>query len=312
MHKNMKYVFWVLILVLSFVIGYLSTMSIWKNETIPIEIQISQVESQSSLHTETQQPQIETPQLSIEESTSRRLSTTSLVNEEVVVLLYHHILKDEENPYDNNYSVISYNYFEEHLKYLSKNGYSTISLTDLENFLYNQTPLPEKSVLITFDDGYLSNYTYAFPLLAAYGMQGVIFPITYTVEEKSVVFDPNRRDKLSWGQISVTDDIFEYGSHTHNLHQVINGQPAILAFQDSIIRQDLTKSMELLDTTAIAYPFGAYDEATIDLVKGLGYKLGFTTTEGRVTHETSPYEIPRYGMFSYTSVKALENILENK
>ncbi|WP_105615126.1 polysaccharide deacetylase family protein [Vallitalea okinawensis] len=316
MNKNMKYFFLILILVLSFLIGYLSTMSIWKNETIPIEIQISQVESLNSMHVEVEhavQPQLEkTLQLTIEESSRRQLSTTSLVNEEVVVLLYHHILKDEENPYENNYSVISYNYFEDHLKYLSENGYTTISLKDLEDFLYNQTPLPKKSVLITFDDGYLSNFTYAFPLLAAYGMQGVVFPITHAVEEKSVVFDPNKRDKLSWGQIGVTDDVFEYGSHTHNLHQLIYGQPAIFAFSDKTIREDLLTSMELLNTTAVAYPFGAYDEATIDIVKELGYKLGFTTKEGRVTQETDPYEIPRYGMFSYTSVKVLEDILDNK
>ncbi len=108
----------------------------------------------------------------------------------VPTLLYHRFLswekarngeiRDDEPIYacyDKN--------FEEQMKLLSENGYHTISISDYVDFVKKGTPLPKKPVIITFDDGFLSNYLYAFPILKRYNQTATIF---MTVDRNSENF----------------------------------------------------------------------------------------------------------------------------
>src|SRR5699024_8650035 len=92
--------------------------------------------------------------------------------------MYHHI--DE---YGDDSVTISESLFEEQLEYLYENGYNTVSLDQLVGFVENGTPLPERPVMITFDDGYESNYTIAFELLRKYGFCASIFVVASEVGE---------------------------------------------------------------------------------------------------------------------------------
>ena len=80
--------------------------------------------------------------------------------QEIPILMYHHL---EENI--NNNTVISPENFENQMKLLKMEGYHAISAQQLYDYLNGQTPLPQKPVLITFDDGYFSNYEKAYPIL---------------------------------------------------------------------------------------------------------------------------------------------------
>ena len=80
----------------------------------------------------------------------------------VVILMYHSLLKD---PARQGKYVVSPDLFENDLRWLKENGYSFVEMQDLINFVYSGSSLPEKSVVITFDDGYYNNYLYAYPLL---------------------------------------------------------------------------------------------------------------------------------------------------
>ena len=73
--------------------------------------------------------------------------------------------------------------FEEHCRVLAENGWRGVGLDEAEAFLVNGEPLPEKSVLFTFDDGFLDNYLYAMPLLHKYGHKGVMFAVSGRLEE---------------------------------------------------------------------------------------------------------------------------------
>ena len=66
--------------------------------------------------------------------------------------------------------------FESDLKYLKENGYHTVVVQDLIDYVEKGVPLPEKPVMLTFDDGYYNNYYYAFPLLEEYDAKIVISP----------------------------------------------------------------------------------------------------------------------------------------
>ena len=87
------------------------------------------------------------------------------------VLMYHHILESSSRLGDY---VISPQQFEADLQFLSVHGYQTVTVLDILRLVQTGGPLPEKPVLITFDDGYESTYAYAFPLLKKYGMTAVV------------------------------------------------------------------------------------------------------------------------------------------
>ena len=95
------------------------------------------------------------------------------------VLIYH---------YTNNSGTpltMPVNVFEEHCRILAENGWHGICLEEAEAFFLGEGPLPPKSVLISFDDGYLDNYVYAWPILRKYGHKGVIFPVADVVTATS-------------------------------------------------------------------------------------------------------------------------------
>jgi len=94
----------------------------------------------------------------------------------IPILTYHHI---KESANDN--TTITAEQFENHLKILKKNNYNTIQISDLIKYVYNGIELPSNPILITFDDGYYSNYEYAFPLLKKYDMKATIFVIGISV-----------------------------------------------------------------------------------------------------------------------------------
>ncbi|MBQ5568509.1 MAG: polysaccharide deacetylase family protein, partial [Oscillospiraceae bacterium] len=84
----------------------------------------------------------------------------------VPILTYHHITDT-----GNGDTEISEEAFRAQMAALSEMGYTSVFFSDLESYVNYGTPLPEKPVVITFDDGYMSNYSRAFPILEEYGMK---------------------------------------------------------------------------------------------------------------------------------------------
>ena len=107
--------------------------------------------------------------------------TDSKSNYDIVVsiIMYHSLLNDETL---HNAYTITPSLFEEDLKFLTENNYKTITVKDLINYVYSDYELPEKCIMLTFDDGYYNNYTYAYPLLKKYNCKAVISPIASFTE----------------------------------------------------------------------------------------------------------------------------------
>ncbi|MBL3583269.1 polysaccharide deacetylase family protein [Oleidesulfovibrio alaskensis] len=97
------------------------------------------------------------------------------------VLMYHYVSKCEGS------ISVDPRTFEDHCRTLAARGWHGISLHEAEQFLLNGTPLPRRSVLITFDDGYLDNYIYAWPVLKKYGHKAVIFAVTSKIENHATL-----------------------------------------------------------------------------------------------------------------------------
>jgi peptidoglycan/xylan/chitin deacetylase (PgdA/CDA1 family) len=179
--------------------------------------------------------------------------------------------------------------FEEQMEYLHKNGYHTIAPDQLMAYLRYGKQLPDKPIMITFDDGYLDNYTNAYPIMKKYDFTATIFIIT------NLISQDNRF--MTWDQIREMQQYgIVFGSHTANhksltsltKEQVMNG---LSQSRDEITRQ-LGKSPKYF-----AYPTGTYNGEIEEMVRASGYKAAFTIEYGQVGADSDLYLLQRIPIF---------------
>lgn len=144
--------------------------------------------------------------------------------QKVPVFMYHSVGIPNNN-WKWNFLTTPYQDFEQQLKYLKKNDFSTIDLEQLYNHIHNDIPIPKKSIVLTFDDGYLDNYIFAYPLLKKYGFKGIIFINPEFIDPRKIVrkrFDENpkinSRDSigfLSWEEMKIMEanNVMDIQSH---------------------------------------------------------------------------------------------------
>ena len=141
---------------------------------------------------------------------------------DVPVLMYHHLA---ERP--NESTIVTPETFEHQLQVISDAGYHTVTVQDLIRYVYSGEELPENPVCITFDDGYLSNYEIAYPLLKKHGMKATIFVIGSSVG-CSEYKESGRKIKphFSWAQAAEMMDsgLIDIQSHTWDMHQWCEGE----------------------------------------------------------------------------------------
>lgn len=179
--------------------------------------------------------------------------------------------------------------FEQHMKWLQEYGYTSITPEELYNFIVNGSELPEKPVLITFDDGYKDNYTNAYPIMKKYGFKGTIFVVTGFLG----VYD----NYLTWEQAGeLAENGFSIESHTHN-------HKSMTEASDDDISKELAKSRDTLkeklgvEADFIAYPTGTYNLHIAELVKEAGYKGAFTIKYDNASRDSNVYAIERVPIF---------------
>ncbi|PFO80413.1 MULTISPECIES: polysaccharide deacetylase family protein [Bacillus cereus group] len=237
-------------------------------------------------------------------------------DQKIPVLMYHHLLKNDEKQshpsFKNKGTVSTVEQFEKQMKYLVDNHYHTLTLQEFEDFMVRKKKLPEKSVLITFDDGLKSNYIYAYPILKKYQMHAVVFVITSRLTDEIEKFNPRELQPLSKTELDQMRDVFEIGSHTHNLHNRSNGEVDLIDKDQEAVKKDIQESKQLLKTDYFCYPFGIYNQKSITILKDLKFHLAFTTNEGYATQENKRLEINRFGISPQVDMKKFADIVSGK
>ena len=230
----------------------------------------------------------------------------------IPILLYHHILPAEDlNKYgwSGNNSVISLENFHEQMMFLHNNNFRTATLGELEQFLSNGKELPKKTVVITFDDGYLSNAVYAYPVLKEYGFSGTIFMVGITASVEQKIFSPDRLQHISAFKLDDYRDVFEFGCHTYDMHRKIDNRAVLVNSNRDEVTQDLLKNKELICSRYFSYPYGIYNEEAIRILKDNGYKLAFTVNRGYVTAKSNKYKLQRFSISPSLTMKEFEKIV---
>ena len=204
----------------------------------------------------------------------------------VPVLNYHQVEEKNGNPL-----TLWPDQFETQMSYLADEGYTTITIDEMMDALENGTPLPDKPVIITFDDGYADNYEYAYPILKKYGFKATIFLI--------YDFTNAYPNYLTWDQIN---EMKESGLIRFESHTMTHANLAELTSTDEL-RHEIADSHDLLsdklgyDMHYIAYPGGRVNAEIEELTRAAGYRGGFTVHYGLSTPEEGRYQMDRIPIF---------------
>ncbi|MGM0754166.1 MAG: polysaccharide deacetylase family protein [Bacillota bacterium] len=238
----------------------------------------------------------------------------------IPVLTYHRITHEEDLTKRHyikgkiNPMIVTTENFKRQMDYLKENGFVTLTMSELYAFLTNDLDVPEKSVVLTFDDGYKDNYIEAYPILKEHGFKAANFLITGAISNRIQTYTPKYVQYFSTKELSKACDVFDYESHTYNLHKREkkdkNGRLAyLLSKSDQEVKKDLETSIFHLEgeNLAFAYPYGEYSPRTIDTLRDLGFKMAFTTEEDIATPASHLYEIPRFQIFYSVSMKKFKS-----
>ncbi|OTN75731.1 hypothetical protein A5886_000807 [Enterococcus sp. 8G7_MSG3316] len=185
-------------------------------------------------------------------------------------------------------------HFKQQLAFLKAENYHTLTLAEVKGYLLAQQPLPEKSVLLTFDDCYQSLKEYAYPLLKEFGFKASVFVVTGWLFDTLYSYDPNHSRTLSASELLTMTDVFEYANHTHHFHERKGSKGRSMWETAADFAADLRLCNQFVAIKDVfAYPFGFYDEATMATLTDGGFKLAFTTKPGVNTTNTAPLELHR-------------------
>ena len=202
------------------------------------------------------------------------------------VLMYHHVQPIDFSTSNAFVSDLTLppTQFEQQLRYLRDRGFKSVKMEDLYLFLQGRRDLSPLSVILTFDDGYLDSYQYAYPLLVRYGFTGTFFIITGLVGQKSY---------MTWAQLKeMVAGKMEIGSHTIN-------HPDLAHLSATQLDRELNGSKRVLEDTlgvavrALSYPSGSYNQNVVVAAQKAGYVAAVTTRYGAMQQGAKALEMPR-------------------
>lgn len=241
----------------------------------------------------------------------------------VPILMYHSVLKDEKML--GKY-VITPGELEEDMNYLRENGYTPITPSDLVAYIEKKGELPEKPVMLTFDDGYYNNYVYAYPLAQKYDTKILIAPIGLQSERYSQegVHLSAYYSHVSWGQIQEMWDsgLVEFANHSYNLHESSGarlGTKQLAGESDQDYRNMLTEDVGWLQDKleqltgqspcCFVYPFGAVSQQEPDILQDMGFQVTLGCEEKVNVVTRDPASLCQMGRYLRTHNRSAEQIL---
>ena len=210
-------------------------------------------------------------------------------NKKIPILIYHHI---SEDPKSWNNIVISPKKFREDMLYIKALGYNAIHFKDYIDYRDKNIPLPNNPIIITFDDGYRSNYKYAYPVLKELNMKATISMIGNLVGSNRGWFS-----YFTWEEAKEMYDsgLIDIGHHSYSLHNPKDefhdggvlkrhnedGEIYEKRFiEDTLKLNKLIKENLGMDVILYTYPYGFYNDTTEKLLKELGFEFTLTVREG--------------------------------
>ncbi len=209
----------------------------------------------------------------------------------VPVIMYHSLLNDESRQGDY---VTRPAQFTEDMEYLKTNGFNTVFISDIAEYVINGTELPDKPVVITFDDGYYNVLHYAYPYLKENNMKAVMNVVgSYTVQATDEDEHNPQYSALTWDEINELSEsgVFEIGNHSYDLHSLSYRKGCKKLYSESdeeyrkVLMDDIGRLQGLLEDKSnikpeiFAYPYGLISDESVEILQDIGFKALLTCYE---------------------------------
>ena len=209
----------------------------------------------------------------------------------VIIVMYHSVLSSRVGEY-----IISPAQLEADFKYIQERGYETIVMADLIAYVYEGRPLPEKPIMLTFDDGFYNNLHYVVPLLEKYNMRAVFSLVGVYTD----IFSEADEENINYGHFRWKDikaiiptGVVEFQNHSYDLHRIENGQKGAKRRRGESVEdyrerlgEDLMKMQRkfqgntFFTPTTFTYPYGAFSRETVEIIRDLGFKASLACESG--------------------------------
>jgi peptidoglycan/xylan/chitin deacetylase (PgdA/CDA1 family) len=206
--------------------------------------------------------------------------------------------------------VVSPETFALQLDYLARQGYRVIRLSQVSEFLLGKRALPDRSVVITLDDGHISTYQYAYPLLKKHG-----FPATFFLYSDFI----GSGDALRWTQIKemAASGLIDFQAHskTHsNLMVRLQGESE-QQYRDRLdteirVPQEVLQRNLSAKVTHYAYPYGDANEAVLERLAAASFSLGVTVNPGGNAFFAQPMMLRRTMVFGDYDIAGFNSLLQ--
>ena len=209
----------------------------------------------------------------------------------IPVLMYHKIGDDKDND-----AVIREDLFREQMKFLKDNGYNPLTMDQLYDYVVNGAAVPEKPVVLTFDDGYADTYSIVYPIMKEYGFAATVF-----------INPGDVGTRLTWDQIR---EMHKNGItiSNHGFQHIEMGQLSEAKQIENITKaqEALAKEVGIKDNPWFCYPYGDKNEFTDAATKKAGIKMSMAMKSGWAHTGDNPYNILRVWVGNAVDIKHFE------
>jgi peptidoglycan/xylan/chitin deacetylase (PgdA/CDA1 family) len=245
---------------------------------------------------------------------SRAIIATT--QEQIPILAYHAFVPSAlkmQGEFKGNKWIDDIEGFEEQMKYLSEEGWNTLSLDEFYLWYNGKLDVPPKSCVITFDDGYYEMYYTVLPILEKYGFSATCFVIGAYTPEITPEYKPEERHYIGWDKIKEIQNTYpnlQFESHSYNLHGMNSDgtQPWTTATFEEL-KADF-EANDKFGFTFMAYPYGGYNDKMLDAVSQSNIKMAFTFNNDQYAAKIYPkYEIPRKRITAETTQEQFREIM---
>ena len=196
--------------------------------------------------------------------------------QKIPILTYHFLCQSDEPATS---LTIPEDAFDEQMKYLHDNGFTTLTPDEFYKWYKGKADFPEKTVMITFDDGGYEVYHFAYPIIKKYDFAATLFCVGDKIPEETVAYDPDS-EKTHFVGMDVIEKIKEeyprfcFESHTYDMHHRVDGKVPIKSFTYEQLLDDFNKN-EKYGYRYLAYPWGASSDTVKQVLKDCKYKMAF-------------------------------------
>lgn len=205
----------------------------------------------------------------------------------VPILLYHYVeyVKDTKDTIRQSMTILPHT-FEEQIKTLQNDGYTFITARELGEIINGEKELPQKPIVLTFDDGHWDLYTDILPILKKHNVKATAYIVPGMVGKDQDFLTEKQLDAV------VQSNLIEIGAHTTR-HAYLTGRPLTTIKYEVEASKIQLEQMYSINVVSFAYPYGAFDEQVEKVVKEAGYTTAVSTIPGIMQSGENKYFLYR-------------------